>query len=336
MFESSSKSRKSWNGRRMVWQRIPNIWSNRWQWFGSCNGGFTWRNAYWERRRRAEWSGGYISWNERWKIGWLLRLEHSESNCSNFKANSVANRKPMQIRKDRCDVAEPRHLCDNSSKSILDTLKASQIWNGCASQERVAEIKSGANYCCGYGSRSLGSKRSTNVTCSCCCCRRCCCCYRNCSNFISIRLFSSDFDVVAIYLTKRTLKSKQKTSLEEHEQVSRGQLDRCDMADDVIQGHSYWPKSIEVKGGNNRDKLRWWQTRCLNEASSVVSFSGTIFPQEWTSIKNRPANKTIWVAAELVQPWIKLCHVTTDLPGREFITEAYVLGKLSRLNEKSI
>ena len=36
--------------------------------------------------------------------------------------------------------------------------------NGCASQERVAEIKSGANYCCGYGFRSLSSKRSTNVT----------------------------------------------------------------------------------------------------------------------------------------------------------------------------
>ena len=65
----------------------------------------------------------------------------------------------MQIRKDRCDVAEPRFLCDNSSKSNLDTLKASQILNGCASQERVAEIKSGANYCCSYGFRSLGSKR---------------------------------------------------------------------------------------------------------------------------------------------------------------------------------
>ena len=25
MFESSSKSRKSWNGRQMVWQSIPNI-----------------------------------------------------------------------------------------------------------------------------------------------------------------------------------------------------------------------------------------------------------------------------------------------------------------------
>ena len=49
MFESSSKNRKSWNGRQMVWQWIPNTWSNRWKWFGSCHGGFTWRNAYWER-----------------------------------------------------------------------------------------------------------------------------------------------------------------------------------------------------------------------------------------------------------------------------------------------
>ena len=70
----------------------------------------------------------------------------------------------MQIRKNRRNVAEPRFLCDNSSKSILDTLKASQIRNGCSSQERVAEIKSGANYCCSYGFGSLSSKRSTNVT----------------------------------------------------------------------------------------------------------------------------------------------------------------------------
>ena len=164
MFESSSKNRKSWNGRQMVWQWIPNTWSNRWKWFGSCHGGFTWRNAYWERRRRAECSRRHIFWDERWKIGWLLRLEHSESNRGNFETNSVANRKPMQIRENRRNVAEPRILCDNSSKSILNTLKVSQIWNGCASQERVAEIKSGANYCCSYGFWSLNSKRSTNVT----------------------------------------------------------------------------------------------------------------------------------------------------------------------------
>ena len=133
MFESSSKSRKSWNGRQMVWQCIPNIWSNRWKWFGGNHGGFAWRNTYWKRRRRSECSRRNISWDERWKIGWLLKLEHSESTRSNFETNSVANRKPMQIRKDKCDVAEPRFLGDNSSKSILETLNASQIWNGCAS-----------------------------------------------------------------------------------------------------------------------------------------------------------------------------------------------------------
>ena len=70
----------------------------------------------------------------------------------------------MQIRENRRNVAEPRFLCNNSSKSILNTLEASQIWNGCASQERVAEIKSGANYCCSYGFGSLSSERSPNVT----------------------------------------------------------------------------------------------------------------------------------------------------------------------------
>ena len=76
-----------------------------------------------------------------------------ESNSDNKKilSNSVAKRKPMQIKENRCDVAEPRLLCNHPSKSILDKLKASQIWNKCASQERVAEIKSGANYCCSYG-----------------------------------------------------------------------------------------------------------------------------------------------------------------------------------------
>ena len=120
--------------------------------------------THWQSWRGAECSHRYILWNERCKIGWLLKLEYSESNRSNFKANSVVNRKPMQIRKNRCDVAELRFLCNNSSKSILDTLKASQIWNGCASQERVVIIKSRASYCCSYGFRSLSSKRSTNVT----------------------------------------------------------------------------------------------------------------------------------------------------------------------------
>ena len=144
MFESSSKSGKSWNGRQMVWQCILDIWSNRWKWSGGCNGGFTWRNISWQRRKEAECSRRYIFRDEICKIGWLLKLEQSESNSSNFETNSVANREPMQIRKNRCDVAEPRFLCDNSSKIILDTLKASQIWNGCASQKIVAKNQVGS------------------------------------------------------------------------------------------------------------------------------------------------------------------------------------------------
>ena len=123
------------------------------------DGGFTWENTYRQNWSRAECSRRYILWDERCKIGWLLKLEYPESNRSNFKANSVANRKPMQIRKNRRDVAEPRFLCDHSNKSILDMLKASEIWNACASQERVAIIKSRANYCYSYGFRSLSSKR---------------------------------------------------------------------------------------------------------------------------------------------------------------------------------
>ena len=111
MFESSSKNRKSWTGQQMIWQCIPATWSNKWEWFG----GFTWRNTYWQRRRRAEW-------------------------------------------RDRRDVTEPKFLCDHSSNSILDTLKASQIWNGYASQRELQ--KSGANYCCTYGFKSLSSKRT--------------------------------------------------------------------------------------------------------------------------------------------------------------------------------
>ena len=82
-----------------------------------------------ERSARA---GTYLGMRDEGCWDWRT---YSESNRSNFETNSVANREPVQIRKNWCDVAEPKFLCDNSSKSILDTLKASQIWNGCASQE---------------------------------------------------------------------------------------------------------------------------------------------------------------------------------------------------------
>ena len=79
MFESSSKSRKSWDGRQMIRQCIPDTRSNRWKWFGGCHGGFAWGNTYWQIWRQADCSGRYISWDERCKIGWLLKLQHPES-----------------------------------------------------------------------------------------------------------------------------------------------------------------------------------------------------------------------------------------------------------------
>ena len=77
MFESSSKNRKSWGGRQMIRQCIPDTRSNRWEWFRGCHGGFTCGNTYWQRWRRAECSRRYISRDERSKIGWLLRLYSS-------------------------------------------------------------------------------------------------------------------------------------------------------------------------------------------------------------------------------------------------------------------
>ena len=90
MFESSSKSRKSRDGWQMIWQWVPDIWSNRWKWFGGCNGGFTWGNTYRQNWRRAKCSRRYILWDERC-IGFrfatelvskLLRLLSGYSNFS--------------------------------------------------------------------------------------------------------------------------------------------------------------------------------------------------------------------------------------------------------------
>ena len=78
-FESSSNSRKSWNGWQMIWQCIPDTRSNRWKWFGGCDSGFTWGNTYRQNWRRAECSRRYILWDERCKIGWLLKFEYPES-----------------------------------------------------------------------------------------------------------------------------------------------------------------------------------------------------------------------------------------------------------------
>ena len=88
--------------------------------------GSTWRNTNWQRRRRAEGLRWYISWDERCKIEWRLKLQHLESYRSNFKVNSAANWKPMKS--ESTDVTwQNRGFCATTSVSILDTMKASQI-----------------------------------------------------------------------------------------------------------------------------------------------------------------------------------------------------------------
>ena len=130
MFESSSKNRKSWGGRQMIRQCIPDTRGNRWEWFGGCHGGFTCGNTYWQRWRRAECSRRYISRDERSKIGRLLKLQHPVSYRRDFKANSVANRKPMQIRENRCDVADHCQwsLSNAMSKRSFLIIIEQQVW----------------------------------------------------------------------------------------------------------------------------------------------------------------------------------------------------------------
>ena len=42
MFESSSRSKKSWNGRKMTRECIPEVRSNRRKRFRACHGSFAW------------------------------------------------------------------------------------------------------------------------------------------------------------------------------------------------------------------------------------------------------------------------------------------------------
>ena len=45
MFESSSKNRKSWNGRQMFGNEFQILGATDENDLESCHGGFTWRNA---------------------------------------------------------------------------------------------------------------------------------------------------------------------------------------------------------------------------------------------------------------------------------------------------
>ena len=54
-------------------------------------------------------------------------VQYLESSCSNLKIDFMANREPVQACQNQSDVAVLRLLCDNSSKGVLNHLKASKI-----------------------------------------------------------------------------------------------------------------------------------------------------------------------------------------------------------------
>ena len=77
-------------------------------------------------------------------------VQYLESSCGNFEIDSMAYREPVQAGQNWRDVAVPRLLCNNSSKGVLNQLKASKIRCGGACKKRIAIVKARADYCHGY------------------------------------------------------------------------------------------------------------------------------------------------------------------------------------------
>ena len=54
-------------------------------------------------------------------------VQYLECSCGNFEIVSIVYREPVQAGQNWRDVAVPRLLCNNSSKGVLNQLKASEI-----------------------------------------------------------------------------------------------------------------------------------------------------------------------------------------------------------------
>ena len=89
-------------------------------------------------------------------------VQYLESSGSNFEIDSLVNREPVQAGQNGRDVAVPRLLCDDSSKGVLNHLKASKICCRCACEERIAIVKPRADYCHGYRFCCFNSKPEIN------------------------------------------------------------------------------------------------------------------------------------------------------------------------------
>ena len=88
-------------------------------------------------RGRPEWSWRCVSWKNLSKVQRLLVVQYLERSCGNFEIDSMAYREPVQAGQNWRDVAVPRLLCNNSSKGILNQLKASKISCGRAARREL-------------------------------------------------------------------------------------------------------------------------------------------------------------------------------------------------------
>ena len=59
-------------------------------------------------------------------------MQYLESDGGNLEIYSVTDRKPMEISKNRRNVAKARFLGNDLSKCVLEKLQASQIQNRCS------------------------------------------------------------------------------------------------------------------------------------------------------------------------------------------------------------
>ena len=108
----------------------------------------------------------------------VRNARYPESDSSNLVIYSVTNRKPMEISKNRRNVAKARFLGNDPSKCVLNKLQASQIRDRCASNERVTVVKSRIHYRRSNCFASLSGEGRSNVT-ECTNVKVCLACFRN-------------------------------------------------------------------------------------------------------------------------------------------------------------
>ena len=136
------------------------FWSGHWCFPKWCRYGYG--------RGGPEWSWRYV-YLER-ILSSLRRLLVQQWCCSTLKAvvailKSIRWRTGSQCRPARTGVMwqVPRLLCNNSSKGVLNHLKASKIWMWMCSKKRIAIVEPRANYCNGYHFFCLSGQGWTNA-----------------------------------------------------------------------------------------------------------------------------------------------------------------------------